>query len=135
MAKKIKSTIENRQKKPSKRNLHDTQNEKDFRSLPINKVGIRNLKYPIAVKDKDIKIQHTIATISMYVDLPKQYKGTHMSRFLEIMESNKREIHINSIFNILDRMKKKFESHSCSLRDRISVFYVQRSTSFKAKNL
>ncbi len=135
MAKKIKSTIENRQKKPSKRNLHDTQNEKDFRSLPINKVGIRNLKYPIAVKDKDIKIQHTIATISMYVDLPKQYKGTHMSRFLEIMESNKREIHINSIFNILDRMKKSLKATAAHLEIEFPFFMCKEAPVSKQKSL
>lgn len=135
MAKKIKSTIENRQKKHSKRNLHDTQNEKDFRSLPINKVGIRNLKYPIAVKDKDIKIQHTIATISMYVDLPKQYKGTHMSRFLEIMESNKREIHINSIFNILDRMKKSLKATAAHLEIEFPFFMCKEAPVSKQKSL
>ena len=54
--------------------------------MAIDKVGVTSLKYPVAVKDKDNEIQHTIATISMTVDLPKEFKGTHMSRFVEILQ-------------------------------------------------
>ena len=91
----------------NKQSLPDTQNQSDIRELPINKVGVKNLKYPIAVKDKDKGVQHTIATISMTVDLPKHFKGTHMSRFVEILQNETGEIHIDSIYKILAEMQKK----------------------------
>ncbi|MEO6694459.1 MAG: GTP cyclohydrolase, FolE2/MptA family, partial [Ignavibacteria bacterium] len=78
----------------TKVNLPDTQNQADIRQIPINKVGVKNIKYPIAVKDRENEIQHTIATIEMTVDLPKEFKGTHMSRFIEILQCKNREIHI-----------------------------------------
>lgn len=87
-----------------KKDLPDTQNQADLRNIPIDKVGVKNLKYPIAVKDKDNEIQHTIATISMNVDLPREFKGTHMSRFVEILQCENREIHVDTIDSILDNM-------------------------------
>jgi len=63
----------------------DVHNRKDNRNIDINKVGVKGIKYPITVLDKKNKTQHTIATINMYVDLPYHFKGTHMSRFVEIL--------------------------------------------------
>jgi GTP cyclohydrolase IB len=91
-------------------NLPDIQNLEDIRQIPIDKVGVKNLKYPIAVKDKENEVQHTIATISMTVDLPKEFKGTHMSRFVEILQSKDREIHVDSIDKILMEMQKRLNS-------------------------
>ena len=65
--------------------MKDIQNERDFRNIPINEVGIKNLRYPITVRDRRDGSQHTVATINMYVDLPHMYKGTHMSRFVEML--------------------------------------------------
>lgn len=135
MSKKSKNSQKRIKKEYKKVNLQDTQSQKDYRSLPINKVGIRNLKYPIAVKDKDIKIQHTIATISMYVDLPKHYKGTHMSRFLEIIEKNNREIHINSIFQILDEMKKQLKASASHIEVEFPFFMCKEAPISKRKSL
>ncbi|HMS64649.1 MAG TPA: GTP cyclohydrolase FolE2 [Ignavibacteria bacterium] len=90
--------------------LPDTQNQEDLRQIPIDKVGVKNLKYPVAVKDKKNEIQHTIATISMTVDLPKEFKGTHMSRFVEILQCKEREIHVDSIDQILMEMRKKLNA-------------------------
>ncbi|KXK02401.1 MAG: GTP cyclohydrolase FolE2 [Chlorobi bacterium OLB4] len=90
--------------------LPDTQNLKDKRELPIDKVGVKNLKYPIAVKDKDNEIQHTIATVEMTVDLPKEFKGTHMSRFVEILQNQNHEIHVNSLDEILTRMRERLHA-------------------------
>ena len=63
--------------------MKDIQNERDYRHIPINKVGIKNLRYPITVRDRRDGFQHTVATINMNVDLPHMYKGTHMSRFVD----------------------------------------------------
>ncbi len=94
--------------------LPDTQNQADIRDIPIDKVGIKSLKYPITVKDRDNGIQHTVATVAMTVDLPKEFKGTHMSRFVEVL-MNKREIHIDSIFEILKEMQNKLHANSAHI--------------------
>jgi GTP cyclohydrolase I len=101
--------------------LPDTQNQNDKREIPIDKVGIKSLKYPIVVKDKDNGTQHTIATISMTVDLPKEFKGTHMSRFVEVL-MNKREIHIDSIYEILKEMQNKLHSQSAHIELEFPYF-------------
>ena len=101
--------------------LPDTQSQNDIRQIPIDKVGIKNLKYPIAVKDRDNGVQHTIAVISMTVDLPKEFKGTHMSRFVEVL-MNKREIHIDSIYEILIEMKNKLHSKSAHIELEFPYF-------------
>lgn len=90
--------------------LPDTQNQSDKREIPINKVGIKNLKYPIAVIDKDNEIQHTIATLEMTVDLPQEFKGTHMSRFVEIIQNQEHEIHVNSLGKILEKMRDRLHA-------------------------
>ena len=94
--------------------LPDTQNQTDIRDIPIDKVGIKNLKYPITVKDRDGRVQHTVATVAMTVDLPKEFKGTHMSRFVEVL-MNKKEIHIDSIFEILKEMQNKLHANSAHI--------------------
>ncbi len=101
--------------------LPDTQNQEDIREIPIDKVGIKELKYPIAVKDREDGIQHTIATISMTVDLPKHFKGTHMSRFVEVL-MNKKEIHIDSIYDILQEMQERLESTSAHIELEFPFF-------------
>ncbi len=121
--------------KTIKSTLPDTQNKKDTREIPINKVGVRNLKYPIAVKDRENDIQHTIATISMTVDLPKHFKGTHMSRFVEILESKEREIHVNSMFSILEEMQKKLNAMSAHLEMEFPYFKTKRAPVTKKKSL
>src|SRR5262245_60440514 len=68
--------------------LHDKQSERDHRELRIDKVGVRGLRFPIQVRDKAHSVQNTVATIGMYVDLPKEFKGTHMSRFLEVLNAH-----------------------------------------------
>jgi GTP cyclohydrolase I len=102
--------------------LPDTQNQFDIRELPVNKVGVKNLKYPIAVKDRDKGVQHTIATISMTVDLPKHFKGTHMSRFVEILQNETGEIHIDSIYKILAEMQKKLTATAAHIELEFPYF-------------
>lgn len=121
--------------KKIKSELPDTQNKRDTREIPINKVGVRNLKYPIAVKDRENDIQHTIAMISMTVDLPKHFKGTHMSRFVEILESKEREIHVNSMFKILEEMQNKLNAMSAHLEMEFPYFKTKRAPVTKKKSL
>ena len=110
-----------------KNTLPDTQNQKDVREIPIDKVGVKNLKYPIAVKDKTKEIQHTIATIAMTVDLPMEFKGTHMSRFVEILQCKDREIHVDSIDTILVEMQKRLKANSSHIEIEFPYFMEKKA--------
>ncbi len=66
-------------------NIPDVQSSTDLRRLAINKVGIKSIRHPVKVADKSGGVQHTVAIFNMYVHLPHNFKGTHMSRFVEIL--------------------------------------------------
>jgi GTP cyclohydrolase I len=88
-----------------RKHLRDIQSEPDPRNLPINKVGVKNISYPIVVLDKAEGEQHTVARVNMYVDLPHNFRGTHMSRFIEILNRYRKGISTLNIRDILNEMK------------------------------
>ncbi len=92
--------------------IADVQNSADTRQLAINKVGIKSIRHPVVVKDKSGGVQHTIATFNMYVHLPHNFKGTHMSRFVEILNEHEREISVESFESILKEMVVRLEAQS-----------------------
>lgn len=92
--------------------IEDVQNTPDVRRLAIDKVGIKSIRHPVRVKDKTGGVQHTVAMFNMYVHLPHNFKGTHMSRFVEILNMNEREISIESFETILREMVKRLEAES-----------------------
>ncbi len=92
--------------------IPDVQNMADTRHLAINKVGIKSIRHPVQVKDKNVGVQHTVATFNMYVHLPHNFKGTHMSRFVEILNQHGREISVESFESILREMIEKLEAKS-----------------------
>ncbi len=92
--------------------IPDVQNSADARQLAINKVGIKSIRHPVVVKDKSVGVQHTVATFNMYVHLPHNFKGTHMSRFVEILNQHGREISVESFESILREMVEKLEARS-----------------------
>ena len=118
-----------------KSSLPDTQNQLDKRQIPIDKVGIKNLKFPIAVKDKENEIQHTIATFSMTVDLPMHFKGTHMSRFVEVLQNGKREMHIDSVYDILQEMKDKLHAETSHIEMEFPYFREKKAPVSGMKSL
>jgi GTP cyclohydrolase IB len=97
---------------PSIPAIEDVQNTPDTRHLAIDKVGIKSIRHPVKVKDKTGGVQHTVAMFNMYVHLPHNFKGTHMSRFVEILNMNEREISIESFETILREMVKRLEAES-----------------------
>ncbi len=113
----------------------DVQRLNDYRNIPINKVGIKNIKYPISVLDKRNKIQHTVAKINMYVSLPKEFKGTHMSRFIEVINRYKREIHVKNIKEILLYTKKKLDAEEAHLEIVFPYFIEKTAPISKEKGL
>jgi len=94
--------------------------------VEINKVGVKNIEYPITVLDKKNKIQHTVGRLNMYVNLPQHFKGTHMSRFIEILNEYRGTINIKAISTILDKMKEKLNAQSAYL-DVEFPYFIQKS--------
>lgn len=95
---------------PQQDNLKDTQNERDDRGIAIDRVGIKDLKYPIRVMEKGGSGQETVATIMLTVDLPHEFKGTHMSRFVEVLSTWGFELSSRNISGILPRLMERLNS-------------------------
>ena len=105
----------------------DIQNLKSPKKIDIDKVGVKGIRYPIVVFDKTNGRQHTIASINMYVDLPHRFKGTHMSRFVEILNEYHREIGIRNFDAILDKMKERLNARSAHIEIEFPYFINKRA--------
>jgi len=90
--------------------MADVQSSPDTRCLPINKVGIKDIRHPVRVKDRSGGEQHTVAVFNMYVNLPHNFKGTHMSRFVEILNRHEREITVSSFKDMLLEMNQRLDA-------------------------
>jgi len=115
--------------------LKDIQNSHDDRKIPIWKAGIKNLLYPVNVLDRENKVQHTVARVSLYVDLPHHFKGTHMSRFVEILNEQRGNISLRNIGAILTSMIKKFDCSTAHLEIRFPYFVEKTAPVSKTKSL
>ncbi len=91
-------------------NIPDVQATPDARKLAIDKVGIKAIRHPIQIMQRAGGVQHTIANFNMYVGLPHQFKGTHMSRFVEILNAHEREITVETFKVMLQEMVQKLEA-------------------------
>lgn len=92
--------------------IPDVQSSADTRQIAINKVGIKAIRHPIQVRDKSEGVQHTIAMFNMYVGLPHNFKGTHMSRFVEILNGREREISVENFPAMLRDMVARLEAQT-----------------------
>jgi len=101
-----------KQRKGLKKVLKDIQSEKDERNIPINKVGVKDISYPVVVLDRAEGRQHTVARVNMYVNLPHHFRGTHMSRFVEILNRYREGISTRNIREILDEMKMQLNAET-----------------------
>jgi len=107
--------------------LRDKQSERDHRQLRIDKVGVSGLRFPIQVQDKARAVQDTVATIGMFVDLPKEFKGTHMSRFIEVLNAHGDIIHVENITDILYALQDKFHAATSHLEVEFPYFMIKRA--------
>jgi GTP cyclohydrolase I len=105
--------------------LKDTQSERDTRRLPIDRVGVKGLRYPVQVLDKDRSTQSTVATVQLTVDLPHHFKGTHMSRFIEVLAAHGPVIHVENIRDILEQTASRLQS-SCAHLDIEFPFFLEK---------
>jgi len=103
--------------------------------MPIDNVGIKNLKYPIRVLDRKNGFQQTVGSINMYVDLPHYSKGTHMSRFVELLHMFQPEISLKTFASILDQMKQDLEARSAHMEVTFPYFIEKKSPVSKSPGL
>jgi GTP cyclohydrolase IB len=97
---------------PSNADIADVQGSADSRRIAIDKVGIKDIRHPVRVSDRSGLEQHTVATFNMYVYLPHDFKGTHMSRFVQILNNHEREIGVASFKGMLTEMSQRLESEA-----------------------
>ncbi len=90
--------------------IADVQSSQDTRNIAIDKVGIKDIRHPIRILDRAGEEQHTVANFNMYVELPHHFKGTHMSRFVDILNSHEREISVHSFRDMLREMGDRLEA-------------------------
>ncbi len=115
--------------------LDDKQSERDTRELRIDKVGVRGLKFPVQVRDKKHTVQNTVATVGMFVDLPKEFKGTHMSRFVEVLNAHGNVIHVENISEILMSLQKKLHAATSHLEIEFPYFMTKVSPVSRQESL
>lgn len=115
--------------------IADVQSTPDTRHIAIDRVGIKAIRHPVIVADKDGGIQHTIAIFNMYVNLPHNFKGTHMSRFVEILNSREREISVESFESILREMVEKLETDSGHIEMSFPYFVNKSAPISQVKSL
>lgn len=115
--------------------MPDMQKRPDNRRIPIAKVGVKDITYPIVVMDKNHTLQHTVARINMYVNLPHHFKGTHMSRFVEILNKYREQIALDKLETMLEEMRSKLGSESAHLEIQFPYFIDKAAPVSGAKSL
>jgi GTP cyclohydrolase I len=111
----------------SEQGLVDIQSTHDQRNIPIDKVGVRMVRYPMLLKDCARGTQHTHGTFSLTVDLPHHHKGTHMSRFLEVLGEHQDEISVESIPQILAKLRERLNSETSHLQVAFTFFRMKKA--------
>jgi GTP cyclohydrolase I len=107
--------------------LADIQSSPDYRNIDIDKVGIRDIRYPILLLDRSKGTQHSIGTFTLTVDLPHAFKGTHMSRFVEVLAQAHGEISMRSIPELLAMLTKKLNAASAHVVVHFPFFMAKKA--------
>jgi GTP cyclohydrolase I len=115
--------------------IEDVQGRADSRRLPINKVGIKNIFHPVRVSDRSGGEQHTVANFNMYVALPHNFKGTHMSRFVEVLHGHEREITVESFRQMLVEMTRRLDATSGHVEMSFPYFVMKEAPVSGVKSL
>jgi GTP cyclohydrolase I len=107
--------------------MKDVQNERDKRNVPVLKVGVSDVVYPIRVMDKKNGFQNTVSKINMFVNLPEEFRGTHMSRFIEVLNKHRTNMNITNLEGILDDMKGSLRSQTAHIEVRFPYFILKEA--------
>ncbi|MGM0601547.1 MAG: GTP cyclohydrolase FolE2 [Candidatus Rifleibacteriota bacterium] len=113
----------------------DVQSQRDERNIPIDKVGVKGLKYPISVLDRAAEIQHTVGEINMSVNLPHHSRGTHMSRFVEVLNEHHRELDIDKVGLILQKLKAHLGAEEANMEVSFPYFIQKQAPVSGAKGM
>ncbi len=100
----------------------DVQNLTDHRNISIDKVGVKDIRYPVTVMDKHNGVQNTVASINMYVDLPREFKGTHMSRFIELLNEFHGHLDIREFSKVLESLQEYLHAESAHMEISFPYF-------------
>ena len=107
--------------------MRDIQSEEDTRAVPLTKVGVKGVHYPVTVLDKNSKQQQTTATVDLYVNLPHNYKGTHMSRFIEVFHKYHEDISMHHFLDMLEEMRGKLSAQKAYGRVQFPYFIEKKA--------
>ena len=113
----------------------DVQKQTDHRNISIDRVGVKELSYPITVLNRNGGVQHTVASINMYVNLPHHFRGTHMSRFIEILNEHHQELHIDAVGKILEKTKERLEAEEAYMEVCFHYFIKKKAPVSGAESL
>ncbi len=119
----------------SKKEMKDVQNEPANYMVDVDKVGVREVRYPIVVRDKAKKEQHTVADVNMYVDLPHRFRGTHMSRFIEVLNQHRGRMSMHDMDDLLCEIKNTLDARSARIRISFPYFIEKSAPVSGAKSL
>ncbi|MGA3115554.1 MAG: GTP cyclohydrolase FolE2 [Syntrophobacteraceae bacterium] len=100
----------------------DVQNQADHRNISIDKVGVKDIRYPLTVMDRNNGVQHTVASINMYVNVPREFKGTHMSRFIEILNQFHGHLDIREFSSVLGVLQEHLQAESAHMEINFPYF-------------
>jgi GTP cyclohydrolase I len=115
--------------------IDDVQGREDQRGIPLDEVGVSDLSYPIVVCDRANQSQQTIARLSMSVSLPQQFKGTHMSRFVEVIEEHRGEITMRTMPSLLELLRQRLNAEAARVEAVFPYFLHREAPVTKARAL
>ena len=115
--------------------LPDHANEMDTRALAIDRVGIKGLRYPIRVLDRENREQNTVATINAYVGLPQEFKGTHMSRFVEVLNQVRGQMTFRQFPEILRQIQGRLDATDAFIEVDLPYFMEKKAPMSGAPSL
>lgn len=115
--------------------LHDTQSQVDDRQIAIDRVGVKSLRYPVKIRDKHHEAQSTVATVQMTVDLPHHHKGTHMSRFVEVLNAQGPVLQISDLSKMLQEMQDRLHARVAHIDFEFPYFIEKEAPVTRSKGL
>ncbi|MGH8512661.1 MAG: GTP cyclohydrolase, FolE2/MptA family, partial [Gammaproteobacteria bacterium] len=117
------------------RDIPDIQSSEDCRRIDIDRVGIKDIRHPVVVRDRSGREQHTVATFNMYVGLPHRFKGTHMSRFVEILNLQEYEITVQSFKRMVVEMTELLDARVGRIEMKFPYFVTKEAPISRVKSL
>jgi len=104
----------------------DVQSMRDERQIPLQKVGVKGVRYPIVLRDKSSQVQHTTAVVNLFADLPHNFKGTHMSRFIEVFEAYRSDLSMPRFLRMLESIRTELSAET-AYSDIHFPYFIQKT--------